>query len=64
MMNAKREELLSRMIRIYGFEHEQVIEFAKLLERTHIPDENLEILVECHEEYPVTDPWDDEEEDF
>lgn len=64
MMNAKREELLSRMIRIYGFEHEQVIEFAKLLESSNIPDESLEILVECHEEYPVTDPWDDEEEDF
>lgn len=64
MMNAKREELLSRMIRIYGFEHEQVIEFAKLLESSNIPDESLEILVECHEQYPVTDPWDDEEEDF
>lgn len=64
MMNAKREELLSRMIRIYGFEHKQVIEFAKLLESSNIPDESLEILVECHEEYPVTDPWDDEEEDF
>lgn len=64
MMNAKREELLSRMIRIYGFEHEQVIEFAKLLESSNISDESLEILVECHEQYPVTDPWDDEEEDF
>lgn len=64
MMNAKREELLSRMIRIYGFEHEQVIEFAKLLESSNISDESLEILVECHEQYPVTDPWDEEEEDF
>lgn len=64
MMNAKREELLSRMIRIYGFEHEQVIEFARLLENSTIPEEHLEILVECHEQYPVTDPWDDEEEDF
>ncbi len=58
-----REELLTRMIRIYGFEHEAVIEFAKLME-TNISNESLEILVECHEEYPVTDPWEDDEEDF
>lgn len=63
MVTTKREELLTRMIRIYGFEHEEVINFAELME-SNISDEHLEILVECHEEYPITDPWEDDEEDF
>lgn len=59
----KREQLIDRMIRIYGFEHEAVIDFAKLCE--HYPvgevyDDMLEILVECHEEDPVD--RDEEEE--
>lgn len=58
-----REELLTRMIRIYGFEHEAVLEFAKLME-SDISDESLEVLVECHEQYPIVDPWEDDEEDF
>ena len=28
-----REKLLDRMIRIYGFEHDAVIEFAELIEQ-------------------------------
>ena len=63
MEMTKREELLTRMIRIYGFEHEEVINFAELME-SNISDKHLEILVECHEEYPITDPWEDDEEDF
>lgn len=51
-----REQLLDRMIRIYGFEHEIVIEFARMCEEwssTENNDKALETLVKCHEEYPV-----------
>ena len=51
-----REQLLDRMIRIYGFEHEIVIEFARMCEEW-LPTENnnktLETLVKYHEENPV-----------
>lgn len=50
-----REELLDRMIRIYGFEHELVIEFGKLLISEVFTDETLEALVKAHEEYPVVE---------
>ena len=59
-----REQLLDRMIRIYGFEHEIVIEFAKMCEEwlpTENNDKALETLVKCHEENPVGF---DEDEDF
>lgn len=56
MMNAIRESLLDRMIRIYGFENDIVIKFAGLCERypdnAH-NDKMLTILVETHEMYPV-----------
>ena len=56
-----REELLTRMIRIYGFEHEVVIEFARLMENDSFSDEMLEAIVKAHEENPqVTE----EEEDL
>ena len=59
-----REQLLDRMIRIYGFEHEIVIEFARMCEEL-LPTENndkaLETLVKCHEENPVGF---DDDEDF
>ena len=56
-----REELLTRMIRIYGFEHEVVIEFARLMENDSFSDKMLEAIVKAHEENPqVTE----EEEDF
>ena len=60
-----REQLLDRMIRIYGFEHEIVIEFARMCEEwlpTEINDKALETLVKCHEENPVG--FNDEDEDF
>jgi len=50
-----RNDLLTRMIRIYGFEHPLVVAFAKLCETYISPDlapkwdECLEALVECHE---------------
>ena len=51
-----REQLLDRMIKIYGFEHEIVIEFARMCEEW-LPIENnykaLESLVNFHEENPV-----------
>ena len=57
-----REQLLDRMIRIYGFEHEIVIEFAKMCEEwllTENNDKALETLVKCHEENPIG--FDDED---
>ena len=59
-----RERLLDRMIRIYGFEHEIVIEFARMCEEwlpTENNDKALETLVKCHEENPVGF---DDDEDF
>ena len=59
-----REQLLDRMIKIYGFEHEIVIEFAKMCEEwlpTKNNDKALETLVKCHEENPVGF---DDDEDF
>jgi hypothetical protein len=58
MINATREKLIDRMIRIYGFEHDLVIQFAKLCERyadCATNDKMLAILVEAHEANPVFD---------
>ena len=55
-MNTMRENLIDRMIRIYGFEHPSVIWFADLCERwkdTKDNDKVLRIIVESHEEFPV-----------
>lgn len=51
--------MLTRMIRLYGFEHEAVIQFGWLMINPQISDEILEIIVKCHEEYPL---WKDEDE--
>lgn len=51
-----RENLIDRMIRIYGFEHPIVIQFAELCERMEDTEANnnaLMMLVEAHEENPV-----------
>ena len=48
----KREQFLDRMIRIYGFEHELVIEFSAMIENPAYETEILETLVKCHEAYP------------
>ena len=53
-----REEYLSRMIHLYGFEHPAVIQFAELMERG-VNDETLKTLVECHEASPLTDEDED-----
>ena len=50
-----REELMNRMIRIYGFESSITIEFCKLvesLEENKWNDKVLTILVESHEADP------------
>ena len=64
MMNARREALLDRLIRVYGFEHEAVIEFAEICEEwadDEAHDNILEMLVESHEEYPLGIDEDDED---
>ena len=56
-----REQLMDRMIRIYGFEHEIVIAFCAMCEtypNTEAYEEMLRVLVEWHEEYPVFDEED------
>jgi predicted glycosyltransferase len=58
MMNATRENLIDRMIRIYGFENDIVIQFAGLCERytdNVTNDKMLTILVEAHEASPILD---------
>ena len=67
MMNAVREALLDRMIRIYGFEHEIVIEFARFAENLYEGkpyDELLTCLVESHEEFPIVEEDDEEQSSF
>ena len=56
-----RAQLLDRMIRIYGFEHEVVIEFARMCESDNFTDKDLEVIVEAHEANPIGF---DEDEDF
>lgn len=55
-MTKTREQLVDRMIAIYGFESPIVIEFAHICE-THsenrLEDLFLETIVKSHEEYPV-----------
>ena len=48
-----REELIDRMIAVYGMGHEEVIEFCKMCEsypQTGVRDWILEIIVKCHEQ--------------
>lgn len=59
-MSEYRNELLTRMIRIYGFEHPLVIQFANSCDcytsadLAPAWDNVLRQLVECHEEYPLS----------
>lgn len=53
-----RENLLNRMIYIYGFENEITIWFARLLEsqeENEINNKMLRIMVEWHEKSPIVD---------
>ena len=59
----EREALLDRMIRIYGFEHEVVIDFARLVENPVFEIEILETIVITHEKFPINIE-EEEEENF
>lgn len=62
-MTTFRENLLTRIIHIYGFEHPITIDFAKLCENYAEGvnwDRCLEVLVEAHEDHPQTDEEEDE----
>lgn len=60
-MSDFREELLTRMIHLYGFEHPIVIEFARMCEAYTATglaqqwDNCLEMLVEEHERHPYSE---------
>ena len=49
-MTIFKEKLIDRMIHIYGFKHECVIEFARLCESNFVDEKYLETIVKCHEE--------------
>ena len=51
-----REELMNRMIRLYGLESPITIDFCRLCEEgpnTEAYDSALATLVKCHEEAPL-----------
>lgn len=50
-----REQMLTEMIHMYGFEHEAVIQFARLVENPNISDEALSTLLLIHQECPLED---------
>lgn len=55
-MTKFREELITRMIEIYGYENPIVIKFCKYcehLEETDWNNESLRLIVETHEKYPM-----------
>lgn len=57
-MTEFRENLLTRMIHIYGFEHEVTIKYANMLERvpqTKENDKNLEYIAKVLEAEPFFD---------
>ena len=66
-MTEIRKKLLNRMIKIYGFEHLLVVQFAVSCESyisadlAPLWDNILENIVKCHEEHPYRGEEDDEE---
>ena len=53
-MTKTREALVDEMIRMYGFEAEETIEFAELAESLPVSDYHdhlLEVLVDCHKHF-------------
>ena len=51
-MTKNAEKYLARMIKIYGYEHEIVLQFAQACE-DGMDDEMLRVIVRCHELSPV-----------
>lgn len=61
-MNEQREQLINRMIKLYGHENEIVIGFASMCERFDATEDNdklLTVLVEAHEADPVIEENDE-----
>lgn len=54
MINQMKEELLTRMINIFGFEHPEVVNFAHLIE-INMPFTFLLALVSFYEAMPQDD---------
>lgn len=57
-MTEFRENLLTRIIHIYGFEHKVTIKYANILEKapqTEKNDKDLEYIVKCLEAKPTFD---------
>lgn len=52
-MSKLREELVDRMIQVYGFENPIVVGFCRMCEMDCFSDKALTTTVECHEMYPV-----------
>ena len=55
-MNDFRKNLIDRMIKIYGYEHRYVIQFAKMCEKYLFNkkfNKTLELLVKSHERSPM-----------
>ena len=52
-MSDLRDKLITRMIRIYGFENPIVIDFCRMCEMECYSDKALTTTVECHEMYPI-----------
>jgi hypothetical protein len=55
-MTTYRENLIDRMIHLYGFENPMVVQFAGMCEKypnNADYDNSLRFLVEAHEEYPI-----------
>ncbi len=47
------EQLMDRMIALYGFENELTIQFCELCEKNVFSYDTLALLVEAHEQYPM-----------
>lgn len=52
-----KEELRERLVKIYGYGHEAVLQFDKLAESPNFPDELLEVIVNAHEMLPILDSF-------
>ena len=48
-----KEQLLNRMIKLYGFEHNAVIAFAELIEQNIFTNDIFEDIVKAHEKHPI-----------
>lgn len=51
-MSKNKENMIDRMINIYGFESPVTIQFCELCENNAMPDNLLEVIVKAHEECP------------